>query len=103
MDSNIAPDDIKNRKLNRLSHYRNEFHNLPELPDAVEMSALPEQTFTGENNPGTVHILAHIEVKKKIKLPDAYLEKILNSKYTRHFYSETEINEVWSKWSINNQ
>ena len=36
--------------------------------------------------------------KNKIRMPPSYLEKMLNSKYARHFYSDNEIDTIWSKW-----
>ena len=43
------------------------------------------------------------QFKKKIALPHSYLEKMLNSKYSRHFYTNSEIDAIWSKWSDNNK
>ena len=33
-----------------------------------------------------------------IRLPKTYVEAMCNAKYTRHFYSETEIASMRSKW-----
>jgi len=43
--------------------------------------------------------VAYRNFKTKINLPSHYLERMLDSKYTRHFYSDPEINEIWSKWN----
>jgi hypothetical protein len=38
------------------------------------------------------------EFINSIILPDAYIEKMYNSKYARHFYSNEELNEFKKKW-----
>lgn len=38
-------------------------------------------------------------VKEKASLPSCYLEKMLQSKYTQHFYNEEEIKKIFDKWS----
>ena len=43
------------------------------------------------------------QFKKKIALPHSYLERMLNSKYSRHFYTDSEIDAIWSKWSDNDK
>ncbi len=35
---------------------------------------------------------------RKIKLPKSYVEIMCNSAYTRHFYSDAEIEQIRSKW-----
>jgi hypothetical protein len=37
--------------------------------------------------------------KQSFKLPLAYVEEMCNSQYFRHFYTEKEINQVFSKWT----
>ena len=43
------------------------------------------------------------DFKDKIQMPHSYLERMLNSKYSRHFYTDSEIDAIWSKWSDNNK
>lgn len=38
------------------------------------------------------------DFKSKIRLPSSYMEKMLYSNYTRHFYSQNEIDKFWSSW-----
>jgi hypothetical protein len=37
--------------------------------------------------------------KEQIKFPQSYLESIYTTKFMRHFYSESEINQFKNKWS----
>lgn len=37
--------------------------------------------------------------KQIVNLPESYIEKMLNSKYTKHFYSDREIESLKSKWT----
>lgn len=37
--------------------------------------------------------------KEMLTLPDEYIDRMLNSRYTRHFYTETEIQAFRAKWS----
>jgi len=41
--------------------------------------------------------------KDKIQMPHSYLKTMLNSKYSRHFYTDLEINAIWSKWADNDK
>ncbi len=43
------------------------------------------------------------DFKDKIQMPHSYLETMLNSKYSRHFYTDSEIDAIWSKWSDNDK
>ena len=36
--------------------------------------------------------------KDSIELPDSYIDKLYNSKYTKHFYSQDEIEKFRKKW-----
>lgn len=45
----------------------------------------------------------YYDFKRTIQLPDSYLERMLSSKYTKHFYSNTEIEAIWSKWADKKQ
>jgi hypothetical protein len=36
--------------------------------------------------------------KKAIRLPGAYVHKMLTSRYATHFYSEKEISALWNRW-----
>ncbi|MDJ0844898.1 putative capsular polysaccharide synthesis family protein [Crocosphaera sp.] len=36
--------------------------------------------------------------QQSIKLPESYIEEMYDSKYTRHFYSEEEIENFKAKW-----
>ncbi len=38
------------------------------------------------------------ELKSRISLPDAYIDKMYDSKYTRHFYSDDEIRGFRERW-----
>jgi len=38
------------------------------------------------------------QFKKTIRLPSAYVQKMLSSKYATHFYNEKEINALWVRW-----
>jgi hypothetical protein len=40
------------------------------------------------------------EFKKKICLPQAYVDQMLTSKYTQHFYSNVELEEIRRTWKI---
>jgi len=37
--------------------------------------------------------------KENVELPQSYIDKMLNSKYTKHFYTEEEIEEARERWS----
>lgn len=39
------------------------------------------------------------QFRAAIRVPDSYLKKMYQSKYTRHFYSEEEINTFITKWN----
>jgi hypothetical protein len=41
---------------------------------------------------------AYRSFKKKIVLPQDYIEKMYNAKYTKHFYSESEIEKFKQRW-----
>ncbi len=41
----------------------------------------------------------YIKFMKKIKMPESYLTKMLDSKYKKHFYSASEIKNMHIKWS----
>ena len=41
---------------------------------------------------------AYKTLKQQLKLPDSYLDKMTNSKFFRHFYSEEEINKITAKF-----
>ena len=41
----------------------------------------------------------HEQFLKRLTLPEAYLERMYGSRYTRHFYSEQEIERFRSRWS----
>lgn len=38
------------------------------------------------------------DFKRKINLSDSYMNKMLNSKFTNYFYTNSEISEIRSKW-----
>ena len=38
------------------------------------------------------------EFMETIRLPEAYIECMCNAKYTRHFYTDAEIEDIRSKW-----
>ena len=42
------------------------------------------------------------EFKKKIVFPDSYFDELLDSKFTKHFYSPKEIQKIKDKWQSNN-
>jgi hypothetical protein len=44
--------------------------------------------------------LVYQEFKKKICLPQAYVDQMLTSKYTQHFYSNGELEEIRRTWKI---
>jgi hypothetical protein len=48
-----------------------------------------------------VYSKTYQQFKKTVKLPSAYVRKMLSSKYTKHFYSEKEIGALWVKWHNN--
>jgi hypothetical protein len=41
---------------------------------------------------------AYHQFKRAIVLPESYLDKMYNSKYTRHFYTEAEIEKFRTRW-----
>ncbi|MCI5132818.1 MAG: hypothetical protein D3904_15205 [Candidatus Electrothrix sp. EH2] len=42
--------------------------------------------------------LSYREFCKEIRLPESYLERLLTSKYARHFYSDSELEGFWKRW-----
>ena len=38
------------------------------------------------------------QFKKTVRLPSAYVRKMLSSKYATHFYSEKDISALWFRW-----
>ena len=42
--------------------------------------------------------IIHKEFINFIALPDSYIERMYKSKYSRHFYSQEEINAFKAKW-----
>jgi hypothetical protein len=44
--------------------------------------------------------VAYQEFKKKICLPQAYVDQMLTSKYAQHFYSNGELEEIHRTWKI---
>jgi hypothetical protein len=43
---------------------------------------------------------AYSEFIKQLKLPQEYIQEMLDSKYAKHFYSEQEINNLRIKWEL---
>lgn len=41
---------------------------------------------------------AYSNFKEKVAIPEEYINKMYNSKYTRHFYSDSEITKFKQKW-----
>jgi hypothetical protein len=48
---------------------------------------------------GKSYEAAYREFKKRIKLPNCYLEKIYGSRYAKHFYTDEEITAFRARWS----
>lgn len=81
-----------------------------EVSDVIKQNALAEflniTTFelkranVGENKN---YSQAYQNFKKYVQLPSSYLEKMLNSKYTKHFYTDTEIEAIWQRWHNKNE
>ena len=73
--------------------------------DAVK-TLLKLDTFSLENeNIGAnkPYSTLYSEFKKQLQLPQTYLDTMLDSKYTRHFYSPEEIGKIKDRWSPQNQ
>lgn len=45
-----------------------------------------------------VYAALYQEFRSRVALPDSYIDKFYNSKYMRHFYSETEIKKFGENW-----
>lgn len=76
-----------------------------DLPDAEKESAIKEflglSAFSLQNeNVGADKAYAETykQFLKTITLPAAYLDRMCNSKYTRHFYSDDEIAAMRERW-----
>jgi hypothetical protein len=46
-----------------------------------------------------IYAESYQEFLRAISLPESYVETMLNSKYTRHFYTDEEIEQSRSRWS----
>lgn len=77
-----------------------------EAPDAVKAEAL--QDFLGLDHleiqrtnvsKQKWYAKAYDDFKKRLVLPKTYLDAMYNTKYTRHFYSDEEIDRICERWS----
>nr|WP_272503382.1 putative capsular polysaccharide synthesis family protein [Salinibacter ruber] len=77
-----------------------------ELPDAEKGDVI--QSFLGmwafqvqrANTSGSKEYAEKYRVfKREVELPGAYLRKMLDSRYARHFYSTEERKQVYERWS----
>jgi hypothetical protein len=64
--------------------------------DFLELDNLPRKDYniTGDRSNGNIYKL----LKENIKLPTNYIDKMYNSKLVKHFFNETEINDLRKKW-----
>ncbi len=77
-----------------------------ELDDALKEKAIADfldiptfnltRKYEGETR---VHGPRYREFKEKIRLPQSYLDMMCDAKYTRHFYSSDEIEQMRQRWS----
>jgi len=77
-----------------------------EIPDTIKEMAISEFLALdyfrlSKKNIGQEKKYASIyqDFKRSIKLPAGYIDLMMESKYTRHFYSDAEISEYKNKWS----
>jgi hypothetical protein len=54
----------------------------------------------GETSRGEAHGEAYAEFKRNAKFDAAFLDKMYNSKYARHFYTDNEIQSFKERWSL---
>jgi hypothetical protein len=75
----------------------------PQLEKAIARFLEADRFKLKRNNIGANKTYAddYNQVKRNIFLPDAYINRMLESKYTRHFYSEKEIIGFKKKWMYN--
>ncbi|MFC1812461.1 putative capsular polysaccharide synthesis family protein [Thermodesulfobacteriota bacterium] len=76
-----------------------------ELPDTLKQEVISEflevnDLFLQRKNVGQekVYSETYRKFRHLVHLPRPYLEKMLYSKYTRHFYSDSEIESILSYW-----
>lgn len=77
-----------------------------DLDDSIKQELIrdfinfPEYKLKRENvSSNKIYYKTYKEFTNKVKLPENYIEKMCNSKYTRHFFPENEINTIKEKWS----
>jgi len=76
-----------------------------ELPDSRKEAAirqflaLPAFALKNENvGADKIYAAAYRQFLGTIKLPDDYLDRMCNAEYTRHFYSDDEIDAMRTRW-----
>jgi len=76
-----------------------------EIPDALKERAIGDfmhlnkfQLIKKNIAKDRAYSKTYQQFKKTIRLPSAYVQKMLSSKYATHFYNEKEINALWDRW-----
>lgn len=60
----------------------------------IEVAPLRRTNITGESSKGKVYR----EFIRRIRFTAAYVDELMNARYTRHFYSEAERDEMRQRW-----
>lgn len=66
------------------------------IAEFLELDALPLVRSNVSGNRG--HAASYAEFKKRIRVPEALLDAMYESKYARHFYTEAEIATYRKRW-----
>ena len=81
-----------------------------ETDDSIKEKAITEFLDTGDfmlnrSNMGSekAYSETYQDFTRTLRLPRAYVELMCNAAYTRHFYSEKEIDAMQSRWGANSQ
>jgi hypothetical protein len=76
-----------------------------EIADRVKEEAIrdflgiPAFSLTRTNSSSDrVYAEAYAGFQGAIVLPQSYLDEMINARYTRHFYAESELADLWSRW-----
>lgn len=65
----------------------------------AELVGAPRVTLAPRNvGAEKVYAAAYLEFLKRVELPEDYVNRLLDTKYARHFYSPEELDRVRAKW-----